>query len=107
MHTEKIETRRKAYRRYMESKKNRRLRKIITECHCMPRVGYIEREWVDGVLQHVGDHIRYLKNSNIQKYLKRQTRRKVRRSETFPNGNGYRKCVEYKWTFWVKLKKIN
>ena len=92
----------KAYRRDLEAKKDRRLRKIITECRCTPSVGYIEREWVDGVLQPVGDHIRYPKNSNIQKYLKRQTRRKVRRSETFPNGNGYRKCVEYKWTFWVR-----
>lgn len=60
----------KAYRRDMEAKKDRRLRKIITKCRCTPSVGYIEREWVDGVLQPVGDHIRYPKNSNIQKYLK-------------------------------------
>lgn len=32
--------------------------------------------------------------------IKRQTKRKVRRSESFPNGNGYRKCIEYQWQFW-------
>ena len=90
----------KAYRRDMEAKNDRRLRKIITECRCTPIVGCIERELVDGVLQPVGDHIRYPKNSNIQKYLKRQTRRKVRRSAPFQNGNSYRKCIEYKWQFW-------
>lgn len=34
----------KAYRRDMEAKNDRRLRKIITECRCTPSVGYIERE---------------------------------------------------------------
>ena len=90
----------KAYRRDMEAKNDRRLRKIITECRGTPSVGCIEREWVDGVLQPVGDHIRYPKNSNIQKYLKRQSRCKVRRSAPFQNGNSYRKCIEYKWQFW-------
>lgn len=94
--------REKTYRREMEAKKDRRRRKIITECRCTPKVGSIEHAWVDGVYQPVGDHIHYPKNSNIQKYLKRQTKRKVRRAETFPNGNGYRKCMEYKWTFWVR-----
>ena len=100
MHAEKIEMHRKAYRRDKEVKKERRLRKIITECRCTPSVGYIDREWVDGVYQPVGDHIRYPKNSNIQKYLKRQSKRKVRRSEPFQNGNSYRKCTQYKWQFW-------
>ena len=90
----------KAYRRAMAAKKDRRLRKIITEYRCKPTVGYVDRAWVEGALQPVGDHIRYPKNSNIQKYLKRQSRRKVRRSAPFPNGNAYRKCMEYRWQFW-------
>ena len=47
-----------------------------------------------------GKHIKRPKNSNKQKFLKRQSRRLVRRSEPFPNGNSYRKCMEYRWHFW-------
>ncbi len=90
----------KVYRRDMQDKKDRRLRKIIDECHGKPSAGSITHAWVDGVWQPVGEYIRYPKNSNIQKYLKRQTKRKVRRSGPFPNGNGYRKCIEYRWQFW-------
>ena len=90
----------KAYRRDMQDKKDRRLRKIIDECHPKPSVGTITHAWIDGVWQPVGNYIRYPKNSNIQKYLKRQTKRKARRLEPFPNGNGYRKCIEYRWQFW-------
>ena len=90
----------KAYRRDMQDKKERRLREIISHRHSGPLVGYIPCEWNDGVCQPAGDYIRYPKNSNIQKYLKRQSKRKVRRSEPFKNGNSYRKCTEYKWQFW-------
>ena len=90
----------KAYRRDQRAKKERRRRQIINEFHRRPSVGYITRAWIDGALQPVGDYIRYPKNSNIQKYLKRQTRRKVRRSEPFAKGNSYRKCLEYRWQFW-------
>ena len=90
----------KAYRRDMQDKKDRRLRKMIGERHVKPSAGYIPHAWIDGAWQPAGDYIRYPKNSNIQKYLKRETRRKVRRSEPFPNGNGYRKCMEYRWQFW-------
>ena len=82
------------YRRDMQLKKERRLRKIIAHRHSGPLVGYIRSEWIDGVCQPVGDYIRYPQNSNIQKYLKRQSRRLVRRSESVPNGNSYRKCIE-------------
>ena len=90
----------KAYRRDMKAKKDQRLRKIIDKCRPKPSVGTISHAWIDGVWQPVRDYIKYPKNSNIQKYLKRQTKRKVRRSEPFPNGNGYRKCIEYRWQFW-------
>ena len=90
----------KAYIRDMQDKKERRLREIIAHRHSGPLVGYIPHEWNDGVCQPAGNYIRYPKNSNIQKHLKRQSKRKVRRSEPFQNGNSYRKCTEYKWQFW-------
>ena len=89
----------KAFRRDMQNKKDQRLREIIVQCRCKPSAVSITYTWIDGVWQPVGDYIKYPKNSNIQKYLKRQTKRKVRRSEPFPNGNGYRKCIEYQWQF--------
>lgn len=90
----------KAYRRDMQDKKDRRVRKIIAHRHSGPLVGYIPLERNDGACRPAGDYIRRPKNSNIQKYLKRQSKRKVRRSEPFQNGNSYRKCMEYKWQFW-------
>lgn len=92
--------REKAFRRDMQNKKNRKLREIIARYRCKPSVGTITHAWIDGVWQPVGAYIKRPKNSNIQKHLKRQTKRKVRHSEPFPNGNGYRKCIEYKWQFW-------
>lgn len=90
----------KAYRRRMQTKKDIRLRKIIAERRYTPYAGYIHYSWVDGVWQPIGDYIRYPKNSNIQKYLKRQSKRKVRRSELALQGNSYRKCMEYRWEFY-------
>lgn len=92
--------RRYAYSRTMKAKKDRRLRKILSNCRYTPHAGYVECNWVDGVWQQVREYIQYPKNSNMQKYLKRQSNRKVRRSETVPNGNSYRKCMEYRWQFY-------
>ena len=90
----------RAYRRNMEKKHKRRLMKIITTCNPKPSVGQLEYGWKDGVWTVVGNRIKYPKNSNIQKYLKRQSRRLVRRTEEIPNGNSYKKYMEYKWIFW-------
>lgn len=90
----------RAYRRTMQVKKDRHLRKILTACRYTPHAGQIDYGWVDGVWKPVKNYIKYPKNSNMQKYLKRQSKRKVRRSDAFPKGNGYRKCMEYKWNFW-------
>lgn len=89
-----------AYRRAMRAKKDRRLRKILSDCRDTPHAGSVEFGWVDGAWQPVKEYIQYPKNSNMQKYLKRQSNRKVRRSEAFPNGNSYRKCMEYRWQFY-------
>ena len=89
-----------AYRRTMKEKKDRKLRKILNDCRYTPHAGRIEYGWADGVWQPVKEYVQYPKNSNMQKYLKRQSNRKVRRSDPFPNGNGYRKCMEYQWQFY-------
>ncbi len=88
------------YRRRMAAKKERRRIKIVTTYGCLPRVGYVQCGWVDGVWKPVGEYIKYPKHSHMQKYLKRLSNRTVRRSGTFPKGNAYRKCMEYKWQFW-------
>ena len=87
------------YRRMMDAKKERRLIEIVTSHGSLPRAGYIRCGWVDGVWQPIGNHVKLPQNSNKQKYLKRQSRRMVRRSEPFANGNSYRKCMEYRWHF--------
>jgi hypothetical protein len=84
----------------MRAKKDRRLRKILNDCCYTPHAGSAEFGGVDGAWQPVKEYIQYPKNSNMQKYLKRQSNRKVRRSEAFPNGNSYRKCMEYRWRFY-------
>jgi hypothetical protein len=90
----------RAYRRSMEEKKERRLRKIITECRYTPHAGYIHYGWVEGVWTPIGNYIRYPKNSNMQKYLKRQSKRRIRRSDQALQGNSYRKYMEYWWRFY-------
>jgi hypothetical protein len=100
MYMEEMDMRGRAYRRTVKAKKDRRLRRILHDCRCTPYAGYIRYDWIDGVRQPVGDYIRYPKHSNMQKYLKRLSNRTVRRSKTFPRGNAYRKCIEYRWQFW-------
>jgi hypothetical protein len=90
----------RAYRRSMQKQKDIRLRKIIAECRYTPHAGYIRYGIVGEVFQPMGDYIRYPKNSNMQKYLKRQSKRKVRRSELVLQGNNYRKVMEYRWEFY-------
>ena len=90
----------RAYRRSMKENKDIRLRKIIAECKYTPHAGYIPYGWVDGLFQPIGDYIRYPKHSNMQKYLKRKSRRAVRRSHLTLQGNNYRKVIEYRWEFY-------
>jgi hypothetical protein len=84
----------------MKAKKERRLRKILSDCRYTPHAGHVECDWVDGVWQPVREYIQYPKNSNMQKYLKRKSRRAVRRSNLALQGNNYRKVIEYRWEFY-------
>jgi hypothetical protein len=91
----------RAYRRSMRKTKDIRLRKIIKGRRYTLHAGYISYDWVDGEFVPIhGDYIRYPKHSNMQKYLKRQSKRKVRRSSLLLQGNNYRKVMEYRWEFY-------
>lgn len=90
-----------AYRKEQSVKKHNRLMELING-HCYnPARGYVDWGFVDGVWQPVGNHIKYPKNSNRQRYHKNQSNRKVRRFDgPIPNGNAYRKLYEYWWTLY-------
>jgi hypothetical protein len=83
----------------MQEKKDIRLRGIIAKCR-YPHAGYILYGWVEGVWTPIGDYIRYPKNSNMQKYLKRRSKRRIRRINQPLQGNSYRKYMEYWWEFY-------
>lgn len=86
----------RAYRRQQAKKKDKRLRDIIASSGYKPMIGYIEYDFVDGTWKEVGNHIKYPRNSNAQRFLKRQSNKKVRRhKETIPKGNSYRKLFDY------------
>lgn len=78
----------KAYRRKMKKQKEDRLRNVIERYGYCPHIGYIENDT---------QHIKYPKNSNKKKYLKKQSNRKVRKSVLPQKGNAYRKSNEYWW----------
>lgn len=89
----------KAFRRYMAYKKKSKRIKIL-EFNYSLRVGNIDYGWDDGEWKITGKYVKYPRNSNVQKYLKRQSNRLIRRTESLPGGNGYRKYMEYKWELW-------
>lgn len=88
-----------AYRREQAVKKRNKRMEIVTRRRYNPFAGYVECDWVDDKFQPVGNHIKFPKNSNAQRYYKNQSNRRVRRYKgSLPNGNGYRKLYEYWWT---------
>lgn len=88
----------RVYRRNQKKKKDKRLRNIISYSGYKPMIGYIEHGLVDGIVQEIGDHIKYPRNSNRQRYLKRQSNKKVRRYRgKILKGSFYRKLFDYWW----------
>ena len=88
----------RAYRRAMDRHKKGRLLKILDYGY-HPEAGYLDYDFVDGVFQQTGNHIKYPKNSNRQVYWKNQANRAVRRyGGCLPKGNAYRKLFEYIYT---------
>ena len=90
----------RAYRRAMNRHKKNRLLKILTYGY-HPEAGYTDWDWVDGVFQQVGNHIKYPKNSNRQVYWKRHSNRVIRRYRGhLPKGNVHHKLFDYKYTIY-------
>lgn len=91
----------RAYRRSMKKKKKDRLMKIIINAtEYNPAVGYVDCEKIDGKWKPVGRYIKYPKNSKAQRYLKKQSNKKARKTALPPKGNEYRKHFEYWWTLY-------
>lgn len=102
IHMNRINTNRQnrglAYRRRMRRKKNKRRRDIIKTCGYHPPAGWLDYEWVGGVYTDIGTHIKYPRDSNAQRFLKRESNKKVRRYKgDIHKGNSYRKLFDYWW----------
>lgn len=90
----------KAYRRQMHIKKNDELLHIITR-HYVPHAGYVDWSFDGSTLLHSGKYIKYPKNSNCQRWMKRETSRRSRRWQNVPKkGNAYRRLFDYWWTLY-------
>ena len=86
-----------AYRRMMKQRKFIRLYKIVTGSY-IPHAGYVDWSFVGDRFLPTGQYIKYQKNSNRQKDLKRETSRRTRNCSDIPRkGNYYRKLLDYWW----------
>ena len=89
-----------AYRREMRIRKNDALMRIVTRRY-VPHAGYIDYGFDGDTLLHLGKYIKYPKNSNCQRRMKRETSRKSRNCQDLPRkGNYYRRLFDYWWTLY-------
>ena len=92
---------RRRMRRATKVKKNDDLLQIINYGGYAPHRGYIDWGFNEKTLLHSGKYIKYPKNSNCQKWMKRETSRRVRScKEVPPKGNFYRRLFDYWWTLY-------
>ncbi|MDD3229901.1 MAG: hypothetical protein PHE09_11875 [Oscillospiraceae bacterium] len=88
------------YRRQLAVRKNDHLMRIVTR-HYVPHAGYIDWGFDGDSLLHTGKYIKYPKNSNCQRWMKRETSRRIRNSKCVPRkGNYYRRLFDYWWTMY-------
>lgn len=88
----------RAYRRSCKNRKDKRKRNIIATGGYKPTIGYIDYDLIDGRWVEVGNHVKYPKNSNAQRFLKKQSNKKVRKFHgDISNGNAYRRLFDYWW----------
>lgn len=89
------------YRRRKGQEKSDRRLTIIQLSGYAPHRGYVDWCFEGRTLLHTGKHIKYPKNSNCQRWLKRVSGKKVRAYPCLPQkGNGYRKVFDYWWTLY-------
>ncbi|MBR1454836.1 MAG: hypothetical protein IJ593_09395 [Lachnospiraceae bacterium] len=81
--------------------RNDRLLKIINTKKYAPHIGYIDYGFDGDTLLHSGKYIKYPKNSNVRKDIKRSTSKRIRRyGLTTKKGNQYRRLLDYWWTLY-------
>ena len=89
-----------AYRRSQRTKHFDRLYKIVTSSY-VPHAGYVDWSFEGEHPVPCGKYIKYPKNSNCQRWIKRQTSKRVRRYKDMPvKGNHYRRVFDYWWTLY-------
>ena len=84
-------------RKLIQKHKDQRLRNIINNYGYNPRIGFVDWDFVDGVWQEVGKYIKYPRNSNRQKWIKKETSHKLRHIKDIPLHNKYRRYIDYWW----------
>ena len=88
------------YRREQEQKRFKHLYKIVTSSY-VPHAGYVDWSFEGDRFVPTGKYIKYPKNSNCQRWMKRETSRRARRSKNLPpKGNHYRRLFDYWWTLY-------
>ena len=89
-----------AYKIDRAVRKDDQLLRIVTR-HYVPHAGYVDWGFDGSTLLHSGKYIKYPKNSNCQRWMKRLTSKKARRyPELTRKGNQYRRLFDYWWTLY-------
>ena len=92
---------RRRMRRINRIKKNDARLRITRYGGYAPHRGYFEGEFDGNTLLHSGKYIKYPKNSNCQRWMKKATSRRTRRCKELPKkGNYYRRLYEYWWALY-------
>ena len=92
---------RRRLRRGTSIRKADRLLRIINYGGYAPHRGYIDWGFSGRTLLHTGKYIKYPKNSNCQRWIKRETSLRIRRCRDVPaKGNYYRRLFDYWWTLY-------
>lgn len=78
--------------------KDDRLLQIINQGGYAPHIGYVAWDFEGKTLLHSGEYVKFRKNSNRQRWIKRETSRRIRNCKDAPRkGNYYRRLFDYWW----------
>ncbi|MBQ7504690.1 MAG: hypothetical protein IJT79_05165 [Ruminococcus sp.] len=92
---------RRRMRRINRVRKNEARFRIINTGGYAPHRGYVDWDFTGTTLLHSGKHIKYPKNSNCQRWMKKETGRRIRNCADVPvKGNYYRRLFDYWWTLY-------
>lgn len=94
--THQKEKERVRLRRIRDVRKNNRLLRIINYGGYAPHRGYIDWGYDGSTLLHSGKYIKHIKNSNCQRWMKKETSRRIRNCRDISaKGNCYRRLFDY------------